>query len=74
MNIKLEFIRTCLSDPKFLKFGLYPAEDCWMRYGDFRFRQIEILYNMVRIDSAEAHNWLKDNISLKIFTFLENLF
>ena len=37
-------------------------EDKWMHYGDFRFRQIEVLYNMVRMDSAEAHNWLKDNL------------
>ena len=37
-------------------------EDRWMHYGDFRFRQIEILYNMARMDSAEAHNWLKDNL------------
>ena len=34
----------------------------WMHYGDFRFRQIEILYNMARMDSVEAHNWLKDNL------------
>ena len=34
----------------------------WMHYGDFRFRQIEILYNMARIDSAEAHYWLRDNL------------
>ena len=113
-DMKLEFIHTQLSDPKFLKnlamavedpltlipqseeefsqlckFGLYPAEDCqpfvtkqgtpfyhldnmsviplgheerWMRYGDFRFRQIEVLYNMARIDSAEAHDWLKNNL------------
>ena len=33
-----------------------------MHYGDFRFRQIEVLYNMVRMDSVEAHNWLKDNL------------
>jgi predicted NAD-dependent protein-ADP-ribosyltransferase YbiA (DUF1768 family) len=33
-----------------------------MHYGDFKFRQIEVLYNMVRMDSAEAHNWLKDNL------------
>ena len=37
-------------------------EDRWMHYGDFRFRQLEILYNMVRMDSVEAHNWLKDNL------------
>ena len=37
-------------------------EDKWMHYGDFKFRQIEVLYNMVRMDSAEAHNWLKDNL------------
>ena len=37
-------------------------EDCWMHYGDFKFRQIEVLYNMVRMDSVEAHNWLKDNL------------
>ena len=112
--MKLEFIKTELSDPKLLKalatlvddpqslipqsedeftqlrkFGLYPAEDCqpfvtkqgtpfyhldnmsviplgqedrWMHYGDFKFRQIEVLYNMVRMDSVEAHNWLKDNL------------
>ena len=34
----------------------------WMHYADFRFRQIEILYNMARMDSVEAHNWLKDNL------------
>ena len=37
-------------------------EDRWMHYGDFRFRQIEILYNMVRMDSAQAHEWLKNNL------------
>ena len=37
-------------------------EERWMRYDDFRFRQIEILYNMARMDSVEAHNWLKDNL------------
>ena len=37
-------------------------EDRWMHYGDFKFRQIEILYNMVRIDSEDAHNWLKENL------------
>ena len=37
-------------------------EDRWMHYGDFKFRQIEVLYNMVRMDSAQAHNWLKDNL------------
>ena len=40
-------------------------EDRWMHYGDFRFRQIEVLYNMARMDSAEAHNWLKDNLFQK---------
>ena len=40
-------------------------EDKWMHYGDFRFRQLEILYNMVRMDSVEAHNWLKDNLFQK---------
>ena len=115
--MRLEFIKTQLSDPRLLgdlstvvedpqslipqseeefsqlcKFGLYPAEDCqpfvtkqgtpfypldnmsvlplgkeesWMHYGDFRFRQIEVLYNMVRMNSAEAHNWLKDNLFQK---------
>ena len=37
-------------------------EDRWMHYGDFKFRQIEVLYNMVRMDSVEAHKWLKDNL------------
>ena len=33
-----------------------------MHYGDFRFRQLEILYIMPRIDSVEAHEWLKENL------------
>lgn len=37
-------------------------EDRWMHYGDFKFRQIEVLYNIVRMHSVEAHNWLKDNL------------
>ena len=40
-------------------------EDRWMHYGDFRFRQIEILYNIVRLDSVDAHNWLRDNLFQK---------
>ena len=40
-------------------------EDLWMHYGDFKFRQIEILYNMVRMDSMEAHEWLRDNLFQK---------
>jgi hypothetical protein len=34
----------------------------WMHYGDFRFRQLEILYTMPRMDSVEAHEWLRDNL------------
>ena len=34
----------------------------WMHYGDFCFRQLEIIYNMPRMDSAEAHEWLRDNL------------
>lgn len=34
----------------------------YLRYGDFVFRQLEVLYIMARMDSAEAHNWLKDNL------------
>lgn len=37
-------------------------EDRWMHYGDFKFRQIEVLYNMARMDSAEAHDWLRNNL------------
>ena len=36
--------------------------DNMMHYADFEFRQIEVLYNMVRIDSAEAHTWLRNNL------------
>ena len=36
--------------------------DNMMHYADFEFRQIEVLYNMVRIDSAEAHTWLCNNL------------
>jgi hypothetical protein len=35
---------------------------CYLHYGDFEFRQIEVLYNMARMDSEDAHNWLKDNL------------
>lgn len=34
----------------------------WMKYGDFKFRQLEVLYNMARMDNAEAHFWLKNNL------------
>ena len=34
----------------------------WMHYGEFCFRQLEIIYNMPRMDSAEAHEWLRDNL------------
>lgn len=36
--------------------------ETWMHYGDFRFRQIEILFNMARMNSVEAHEWLRDNL------------
>lgn len=44
--------------------SLVPKGDTanYMRYGDFYFRQLEVLYNMVRMDSADAHLWLKDNL------------
>ncbi|MBQ5925714.1 MAG: NADAR family protein [Paludibacteraceae bacterium] len=35
---------------------------CYLHYGDFEFRQLEVLYNMARMDSEYAHNWLKDNL------------
>lgn len=35
---------------------------CYLRYGDFVFRQLEVLYIMARMDSVEAHHWLKDNL------------
>ena len=34
----------------------------WLRYGGCRFRQLEVLYNMARMDSVEAHEWLRDNL------------
>lgn len=33
-----------------------------MHYGDFSFCQLEVLYIMARMDSAEAHHWLRDNL------------
>ena len=33
-----------------------------LRYGDFTFRQIEILFMMGRMDNKEAHFWLRDNL------------
>ena len=35
---------------------------CYLHYGDFEFRQLEVLYIMARMDSVEAHHWLKDNL------------
>ena len=37
----------------------------YLKYGDFEFRQLEIIYNMPRIDGAEAHEWLKNNLFQK---------
>ena len=37
----------------------------YLKYGDYEFRQLEILYIMPRMDSAEAHFWLKDNLFQK---------
>ena len=37
----------------------------YLKYGDYEFRQLEILYNMPRMDSAKAHFWLKDNLFQK---------
>ena len=34
----------------------------YLRHGDFVFRKIEILYDMARMDNAEAHHCLKDNL------------
>ena len=44
--------------------SLVPKGDTanYMHYGDFAFRQLEVLYNMARMDSAEAHHWLRDNL------------
>ena len=44
--------------------AMVPKDDTanYLRYGDFEFRQLEIIYNMPRIDSAEAHEWLKNNL------------
>lgn len=38
-----------------------PKEN-WMHYGDFRFRQLEILFVMARMAGAEAHDWLRNNL------------
>lgn len=35
---------------------------CYLHYGDFEFRQLEVLYIMARMNSVEAHEWLKDNL------------
>ena len=35
---------------------------CYLHYGDFEFRQLEVLYIMARMDSVEAHHWLKENL------------
>ena len=47
--------------------AMVPKDDTanYLRYGDFEFRQLEIIYNMPRIDGAEAHEWLKNNLFQK---------
>lgn len=44
--------------------SLVPKDDVrnYLQYGDFKFRQLEVLYNMARMDSTEAHSWLRDNL------------
>ena len=44
--------------------SLVPKGDTanYLRYGDFEFRQLEILYNMARMDNAEAHLWLREHL------------
>ena len=34
----------------------------YIRYGNFEFRQLEVLYIMARMDSAEAHHWLRNHL------------
>ena len=34
----------------------------YLHYGDFEFRQLEVLYIMARMECVEAHHWLKDNL------------
>lgn len=36
--------------------------ELWLHYGDFKFRQLEILYLMPRMQTVEAHEWLRDNL------------
>lgn len=33
-----------------------------LRYGDYVFRQLEILYIMARMDNEDAHYWLRNNL------------
>ena len=44
--------------------AMIPKNDIanYLHYGDFAFRQLEVLYIMARMDNAEAHNWLRDNL------------
>lgn len=44
--------------------SLVPKGDVrnYLQYGDFKFRQLEVLYNMARMDSTEAHYWLRNNL------------
>lgn len=46
------------------KLDLYPQEEClpFVTRQGTPFYQLEVLYIMARMDSAEAHHWLKDNL------------
>ena len=47
--------------------SLVPENDTanYLKYGDFEVRQLEIIYNIPRMDSVEAHEWLKNNLFRK---------
>lgn len=34
----------------------------WLKYGNYHFRQLEVIYNIARMDSTEGHEWLRDNL------------
>lgn len=55
---------TCQGTPfyKFDNMAMMPKGGKTMKYLDFEFRQLEILFHLPRVNSQEGQNWLRNNL------------
>ena len=47
---------------EFDNMAMMPKEGKTMKYLDFEFRQLEILFHLPRVNSLEGQNWLRNNL------------